>query len=263
MSPVTSDLPIEPAIPELLAALARGPNAVLRAPPGAGKTTRVPLALLDQPWAAGKRVIVLEPRRLAARAARRRMATMLGEGVGDTVGYRVRMESRVGPRTRVEVVTDGLFLRRLQADRVRMIDGWRAHAGRPARATMAPATAVARPLAAGAPARRISAAASAVAVPEAAPAPARRMTAAVPPGASSSTENSPIRHCAISSVPRKLLPSANPAGPARAIELSVAEQTSAPLRSSRFEPSRHSKRHTSPAATEVPAEASSVTTPPT
>jgi hypothetical protein len=84
-----------------------------------------------------------------------------------------------------------------------------------------------------------------------------------PPGASSSTENSPIRHCAISSVPRKLLPSANPAGPARAIELSVAEQTSAPLRSSRFEPSRHSKRHTSPAATEVPAEASSVTTPPT
>ena len=114
--PLATNLPIEPVIPELLARLRAGPNAVLQAPPGAGKTTRVPLALLDQPWAAGKRIIVLEPRRLAARAAAWRMAEMLNEPIGATVGYRVRMESKVSARTRIEVVTDGLFLRRLQSD---------------------------------------------------------------------------------------------------------------------------------------------------
>lgn len=114
--PLATNLPIEPVIPELLARLCAGPNAVLQAPPGAGKTTGVPLALLDQPWAVGKRIIVLEPRRLAARAAARRMAEMLNEPVGNTVGYRVRMESKVSARTRIEVVTDGLFLRRLQSD---------------------------------------------------------------------------------------------------------------------------------------------------
>lgn len=116
ISPHVTNLPIEPILPELLARLRAGPNAVLQAPPGAGKTTRVPLALLHEPWAAGRRIIVLEPRRLAARAAARRMAEMLNEPVGDTVGYRVRMESKVSARTRVEVVTDGLFLRRLQSD---------------------------------------------------------------------------------------------------------------------------------------------------
>ena len=112
----TAPLPIEPVIPELKARLRAGPNAVLQAPPGAGKTTRVPLALLHEPWTAGKRIILLEPRRLAARAAARRMAEMLNEPVGETVGYRVRMESRVSSGTRIEVVTDGLFLRRLQSD---------------------------------------------------------------------------------------------------------------------------------------------------
>ena len=90
--------------------------AVLVAPPGAGKTTRVPLALLGAPWLGGARIVMQEPRRLAARAAARRMAATLGEAVGETVGYRVRLDTRVGPRTRIEVVTDGLFLRMLQDD---------------------------------------------------------------------------------------------------------------------------------------------------
>ncbi len=89
---------------------------MLVAPPGAGKTTRVPLALLDAPWLAGRRIVMQEPRRLAARAAARRMAASLGEAVGETVGYRVRFDSKIGPRTRIEVVTDGLFLRLLQDD---------------------------------------------------------------------------------------------------------------------------------------------------
>ena len=89
---------------------------MLVAPPGAGKTTRVPLALLDAPWLGGRKIVMQEPRRLAARAAARRMAATLGEAVGETVGYRVRLDSKVGPRTRIEVVTDGLFLRMLQDD---------------------------------------------------------------------------------------------------------------------------------------------------
>ncbi|HIJ63191.1 MAG TPA: DEAD/DEAH box helicase, partial [Rhodospirillaceae bacterium] len=111
-----SGLPIEPALPELLAALAAGSAAVLQAPPGAGKTTRVPLALLDQPWLAGKRLIMLEPRRLAARAAARRMADTLGETVGGTVGYRIRLDSKVGSKTRIEVVTEGILTRMIQDD---------------------------------------------------------------------------------------------------------------------------------------------------
>jgi ATP-dependent helicase HrpB len=109
-------LPIDDALPALLSALRTGTTAVLQAPPGAGKTTRVPLALLDQPWAASGRIIMLEPRRLAARGAARRMAQMLGEEVGQTVGYRVRMDARVSAATRIEVVTEGIFLRRLQSD---------------------------------------------------------------------------------------------------------------------------------------------------
>lgn len=109
-------LPIDDALPALLSALSEGTSAVLQAPPGAGKTTRVPLALLDQPWAEAGRIIMLEPRRLAARGAARRMAQMLGEEVGQTVGYRVRMDARVSAATRIEVVTEGIFLRRLQSD---------------------------------------------------------------------------------------------------------------------------------------------------
>lgn len=114
--PDFSALPIDDALPALLSALNSGTTAVLQAPPGAGKTTRVPLALLDQPWAMNGRIIMLEPRRLAARGAARRMAQMLNEEVGQTVGYRVRMDSRVSAATRIEVVTEGIFLRRLQSD---------------------------------------------------------------------------------------------------------------------------------------------------
>src|SRR5882724_6885130 len=109
-------LPVDEALPRLKEALAGGNAAVLVAPPGAGKTTRVPLALLDAPWLGGAKIVMQEPRRLAARAAARRMAATLGEPVGETVGYRVRLDTKVGPRTRIEVVTDGLFLRLLQDD---------------------------------------------------------------------------------------------------------------------------------------------------
>src|SRR5919199_6228919 len=109
-------LPIESALPELKAALRERSAAVLQAPPGAGKTTRVPLALLGEPWLAGQRVVMLEPRRLAARAAARRMASMLAERVGETVGYRVRLDTQVGPRTRIEVVTEGVLTRFLRND---------------------------------------------------------------------------------------------------------------------------------------------------
>jgi ATP-dependent helicase HrpB len=109
-------LPIHEALPALKAALAARNAAVLIAPPGAGKTTATPLALMDEPWVAGGKLIVLEPRRIAARAAAERMAATLGERVGDTVGYRVRLASRVSARTRIEVVTEGVFTRMIQDD---------------------------------------------------------------------------------------------------------------------------------------------------
>jgi ATP-dependent helicase HrpB len=109
-------LPIDDALPKLGAALMGGNRAVLVAPPGAGKTTRVPLALLDEPFVGGLEIIVLEPRRLAARAAAARMAASLGESVGETVGLRVRLQSVVGPRTRIEVVTEGVFARMILDD---------------------------------------------------------------------------------------------------------------------------------------------------
>ena len=109
-------LPIESVLPELGAALSARSSAVLVAPPGAGKTTRVPLALLNAPWLCGRRIILLEPRRLAARAAASRMSATLGERVGDTIGLRVRLETRVSDRTRIEVVTEGVFTRMIVAD---------------------------------------------------------------------------------------------------------------------------------------------------
>ncbi|MBW3628343.1 MAG: ATP-dependent helicase HrpB [Gemmatimonadetes bacterium] len=115
-SPERSDLPIEAAVPALRHALGSGRSAVLQAPPGAGKTTRVPLALLAESWMHGRRMVMLEPRRLAARAAAARMAAVLGEPVGRTVGYRVRHDKRVGRETRIEVVTEGILTRMLQSD---------------------------------------------------------------------------------------------------------------------------------------------------
>src|SRR5208337_2275173 len=116
MSPFAEPLPIDDALGPLKAALAESACAVLVAPPGAGKTTRAPLALLDEPWAKGKRLLLLEPRRLAARAAAHRMAAALGEKVGETIGLRVRLQSLVSKRTRVEVVTEGVFTRQILDD---------------------------------------------------------------------------------------------------------------------------------------------------
>ncbi|MBU1378398.1 MAG: ATP-dependent helicase HrpB [Alphaproteobacteria bacterium] len=109
-------LPVHEALPDLKASLRAGNAAVLVAPPGAGKTTVVPLELLAEPWVAGGKIIVLEPRRLAARAAAERMAATLGERVGDTVGYRVRLQSRISAATRIEVVTEGVFTRMVLGD---------------------------------------------------------------------------------------------------------------------------------------------------
>lgn len=109
-------LPIDAVLPALRQALAERHEAVLEAPPGAGKTTRVPLALLEENWLAGQTIIMLEPRRLAARAAAERLASELGEAVGGTVGYRIRLESKVSAATRIEVVTEGILARRLQDD---------------------------------------------------------------------------------------------------------------------------------------------------
>jgi ATP-dependent helicase HrpB len=109
-------LPIDAVLSELTASLASRPSAVLVAPPGAGKTTRVPLALLEEPWVEGRKLILLEPRRLAARAAAARMAQTLGEPVGETVGLRVRLGSKISRRTRIEVVTEGVFARMILDD---------------------------------------------------------------------------------------------------------------------------------------------------
>lgn len=109
-------LPVTEALPGLLSALRETSSAVLVAPPGAGKTTLVPLALLDEPWRGDGRILLLEPRRIAARASARRMAELLGEQPGETVGYAMRMESRVGPKTRILVVTEGVLARMILDD---------------------------------------------------------------------------------------------------------------------------------------------------
>src|SRR5579863_660651 len=109
-------LPIDAVLPGLTAALRARNVAVLVAPPGAGKTTRVPLVLAGEDWAKDRRILVLEPRRLAARAAAERMAHTLGERVGETVGLRMRFDSKISRRTRIEVITEGVFTRQVLAD---------------------------------------------------------------------------------------------------------------------------------------------------
>lgn len=111
-----SSLPIFSVLSDLVLAIQNHDALVLEAPPGAGKTTQVPLALLDQPWLGDQKIIVLEPRRLAAKTAAERMAEQLGEKIGETVGYRVRLDSKIGPDTRIEIVTEGILTRLLQSD---------------------------------------------------------------------------------------------------------------------------------------------------
>jgi len=111
-----SGLPIDAAIPALARALDESGVAVLTAPPGAGKTTIVPLALMQASWIGERSILLLEPRRLAARAAARRMAHLLGESPGGRIGFRIRRESVIGPATRVEVVTEGILTRMIQRD---------------------------------------------------------------------------------------------------------------------------------------------------
>jgi len=112
----SDDLPVNEVVDDVIAALRDSGAAVLVAPPGAGKTTLVPLRLVDQPWLGGQRIVMLEPRRLAARAAAHRMSYLLGTEVGGTVGYQTRDERRIGRDTRIEVVTEGVLTRRLQHD---------------------------------------------------------------------------------------------------------------------------------------------------
>jgi ATP-dependent helicase HrpB len=111
MKPALPELPVTDRLEALKAALSADGVAVLVAPPGAGKTTLVPLALLDSPWLGTGMIVVLEPRRLAARAAARRMASLMGEEVGGTIGYRMRLDSRQSAKTKVLVVTEGVFAR--------------------------------------------------------------------------------------------------------------------------------------------------------
>jgi|AntAceMinimDraft_5_1070358.scaffolds.fasta_scaffold01031_9 ATP-dependent helicase HrpB len=111
-----SDLPIADILEQLKLRMAEGNEVVLQAPPGAGKTTIVPLVLLDQAWLGNRKILVLEPRRMAARAAASRMAHLLGEAVGETVGYRIRMDSCISDRTRIEVITEGILTHQLQRD---------------------------------------------------------------------------------------------------------------------------------------------------
>ncbi|HYM99067.1 MAG TPA: ATP-dependent helicase HrpB, partial [Aestuariivirgaceae bacterium] len=109
----TAAMPVDDVLPELRAALEAHPSAVLVAEPGAGKTTRIPPALENSLWLRGQRIVMLEPRRIAARAAARYMARLKGEETGDSIGYSVRFDSRVSAKTRIEIVTEGVLTRRL------------------------------------------------------------------------------------------------------------------------------------------------------
>ena len=116
-NPFQIDLPVTEIIPTVREHLATRNTLIVHAPPGAGKSTLLPLALLDEPWLAGQKIIMLEPRRLAARTIAERMAQLLGETVGQTVGYRIRFENRISEQTRIEVVTEGILTRMIHSDR--------------------------------------------------------------------------------------------------------------------------------------------------
>jgi ATP-dependent RNA helicase HrpB len=110
------NLPIHHVLPQLKQALSQDNRLVLQAPPGAGKTTALPLALLDEPWLEDKQIIMLEPRRLAVRSSAARMAELLGEKVGESIGYQIKMESVQSKKTKILIVTEGILTRKLQAD---------------------------------------------------------------------------------------------------------------------------------------------------
>ena len=116
MSFLDLDLPIQDVKSEILDTAQKHSTFILNAPPGAGKSTLVPLFLLDQEWLAGQKIILLEPRRLAARSVAERMAGLLGEQVGETVGYRIRFDTKISSKTRIEVVTEGILTRMLHED---------------------------------------------------------------------------------------------------------------------------------------------------
>ena len=114
--PTDTKLPVIDILEVLKSTLNRHHETILQAPPGAGKTTLVPLALADEPWLANKKILMLEPRRIAARSAAHRMADLLQEPVGQTVGYRMRLDTRISSRTKIEVITEGVLTRMLQED---------------------------------------------------------------------------------------------------------------------------------------------------
>ena len=113
---IVESMPIVEVLPDILSALQAHSRLVLEAPPGAGKTTQVPIALLQAPWRGDKKILMLEPRRVAARAAASFMAKQLGETVGETVGYRIRFENKISAKTKIEVVTEGILTRMIQDD---------------------------------------------------------------------------------------------------------------------------------------------------
>src|SRR6478735_2493818 len=113
---MSTDYPVQEVVPELRQKLIQHPIIILQAPPGAGKSTILPLQLLNEPWLSGKKIVMLEPRRLAARSVAGRIASLLGEEVGKTVGYRIRFENCTSDTTRIEVVTEGILTRMIQRD---------------------------------------------------------------------------------------------------------------------------------------------------
>ena len=112
----TIDLPVVAVIPEIQEKLVTDTTLIVKAPPGAGKSTLVPLTLMNEPWLKGQKILMLEPRRLAAKTIATRMADLLGEQIGESVGFRIRFENRVGPNTQIEVVTEGILTRMIQQD---------------------------------------------------------------------------------------------------------------------------------------------------